>query len=148
MSRVAYFRVAAFFPVLLPLLLYLAVPKLGNDVPDVVGIGLVLMVGAGAFGATYVPTAILFLIWLRKRPESSYTRLAVLAPVIWAPIVGSVVLLRSLLERDHVDIAGVGFLMIVALVVGYGYVLLAFLGLKCLERMGWVVGVDAHPNLP
>ena len=79
-------------------------------------------------GVPYLVWAYAALRWLRGKPAHAIRRAALLAPLTFASIVFGLALLISLLSGDSVAraVVAASFFAVFAVLVGYGYVAVAF----------------------
>ena len=138
MRRVSYLRLAAWLP-LMPLA---AFPRLYHD-KDPGGVLGVLFFAAAIGGIPYAASAAVSLYLLREKPPDAYWRLARWAPPIFALVFGACSVVfgiaadrSSSLGDMWVYPVAAGFYALYIVPIGYGYVLLAWLGYRALERAG------------
>jgi len=135
----AYYRRALLLPVVVPLLF---APGLwfADRLPLGLGVLLVsLLVSPLVGGVPYL----IFVLLLRRRtrgwPDGRLRRIALVAPLLFAPLLAAVLLPAAWFERGSfwsaAELVG-GWCVPLALVLGYAYVAIAEAGRLVLERRG------------
>ena len=144
MNRITYFRLAAFLPVLLPILLTPFAYFTGL-LDTVLGDAVMMLFDAAlVFGLPYLGVAALTLLLLENAPERAYARVGLAAPLIFAVVVSGMLVFSGRVSSGA-TFRGVGLISGLCALVGYFYVGLAFSGLILLKGFGAIGERGVHP---
>jgi hypothetical protein len=139
-SRVIFFRRSALLPLIVPVPLgavliasVLVGVKLPHWFSDAVGLA---AMGAFLFAAPYAAVAGIILYVLRHRSWKAHASAALAAP--WL-MIAAVAFFDVSIDRSSTWSSAVETWAAHCLKLGYGYIVLTFLGLVVFQRLGWVV---------
>lgn len=143
MRKITYYRIAAVFPIVLPLTAKLIDVAWGDPLASFPAVWIVVDSLAGAaivFGPLYAALSALALFWLRNRPSGSYEKLAFAAPLLMGGAVSMWALLQEGFYGSPAGTTTIGPLFLMTVCVGYLYVFVAFGVLLVLQQLRLVDG--------